>query len=504
MKKVLLTLAIAAMGTGVAGAVANVYTSALKIANGKIEFVLNDNADKVVFNLIKDGNIIESVDLGACVKGANSVAVPTLSSPAGSYSWSLTASAAAVTEITPLTDGSDVNLQVSAGRGVAVDWSPASPAFGNVYAVSPAAPGKQGARTAVGLYAFNAALQAVNADAYTGGMEWLSSSSNPNEVAVAENGQVFISSWADNAQSGVFVAEPTDLAGSWKSVFAESERDSNGLVTIDGVKVHGSVNGLALYGEGDARMLYTTDEDINGTNGDLMVYNIGKLTQPWATAPTYNWGHPDGYVNANQRIQSDRRGGLWCGQYRWQESAANACVYHLNSKGELDFQTGDKSIFLGSTPGGSIACTPDGKLLACLGSDNGLGFVVAKVTFNDEGIPALEKAYEGTFEAPYTGKRPLDADFDAAGNLYVIFNADNEAGGIAAYAIPKDVNEFTTPALDKITLTPSGVADVTAAADEVIEAVYTVTGARVAADLDALDNGVYIVKTNVRTYKIIK
>lgn len=504
MKKALLTLAIAAMGTGVAGAVANVYTSALKIADGKIEFVLNDNADKVVFNLIKDGKIIESVELGAGVKGANSVAIPALSSPAGEYSWSLTASAAAVTEITQLTDGSDVNLQVSSGRGIAVDWSPASPAFGNVYAVSPATPGKKGARTAAGLYAFNAALQAINADVYTGGMEWLESNSNPTEVAVAENGQVFISSWADNAQSGVYVAEPTDLGGSWKSVFAEGERNDKGLVTIDGIKVHGSVNGIALYGDGDARMLYTTDEDINGTSGDLMVYNIGKLAQPWATAPTYNWGHPDGYVNGNQRIQSDKRGGLWCGQYRWQESAANACVYHVNSKGELDFQTGDKSIFLGSTPGGSIACTHDGKLLACLGSDNGLGFVVAKVTFNDEGIPALEKAYEGTFTAPYTGKRPLDADFDAAGNLYVMFNADNEAGGVAAYAIPKDINEFTTPANGTITLTQGGVAEIGAPVQETVVAVYTAAGARVSSDIKALDHGVYIVKTTARTYKIVK
>lgn len=504
MKKQLLALAVLAMGCSAAYAGANVYASGLKINDGKIEFVLNDNADKVVFNLIKNGTVVESVDLGAGVKGLNSVVLPELKSEAGQYDWSLTASAAAVTEVTALTDGSDENLQTSSARGIAVDWSPASPVFGNVYTIAPAKTDKTGARTACGLYAFNAALQPVNAEPYTGGIGWLESNSNPNNVAVAENGQVFVCSWADNAQSGVFVAEPADLGGNWTSVFAEAERDANGLVTIDGAKVHGSVQDIALYGTGDSRMLYTSDEDINGSNGDIMAYAIGNLSSPWATAPTANWGHPDGYVNGNQRLYSDQRGGLWIGQYRWQESAANACVYHLNPEGQVDFQTGDKSVFLGSTPSGAIATNADASLLACLGSDSGLSFVVAKVTYGENNVPVLEKAYEGTFQAPYTGKRPMDAAFDAAGNLYVVFNSNDNAGGIAAYAIPKDVNEFTTPALDKVTVTKGGVADVTAAADEVIEAIYTVTGARVAADPDALDNGVYVVKTNVRTYKIIK
>ena len=504
MKKFLLPLAALIIGTGAANAAANVYASALKIENGQISFVLNDAAEKVVFNIVKDGAVVASADLGAGVKGVNTVAVPTVEVPNGTYSWSLTASAAAVTEVTALSDGSDTNLQISAGRGIAVDNSVTSPAFGSVYAVSPSKPGKAGARIGVGLYAFNAALEAVNTDPYTGGIEWLASSSNPNNVAVAQNGDVFICSWADNANNGVYVVAPDALDGAWTSVFAEGERDAAGLVTIDGAKVHGSVQDIALYGDGDSRMLYTSDEDMNGNSGDIMVYNIGKAASPWAVAPTADWGHPDGYVNGNHRLYSDQRGGLWLGQYRWQESEANACVYHLNKDGQLDFKTGDKSIFLGSLPSGSIAVSADGSLVACIGSDSGLGFVVAKATYDENGVPSLEKLCEGTFEAPYTGKRCMDAAFDAAGNLYVIFNSDNEAGGVAAYAIPKEVNEFTTPALDTITLGQDGIVDAATEADEVVEAVYTATGAAVAADLDALAPGVYIVKTNVRTYKIVK
>ena len=514
MKKILLPLAALLLGATSAYAGANVYASALKVTDGKVSFVLNDAATKVVLNVIKNGNIVATADLGAGVKGINNVDIPSISVEPGTYQWSITVSAEANTEVVQLTDGSDENLQTSSGRGIAVDMFPSSPAFGNVYVASPATAGQEGARTEAGLYAFNAALAPINETAYTGGIEWEKGNSNPNHVAVAENGQVFICSWGD-AQGGVYVAEPADLGGNWTSVFAEGERNDKGLVTIDGVKVHGSVQDVALYGKGDVRMMYTSDEDMNGNAGDIQVYNIGTLANPWAKAPTADWGHDAGYVNANHRLASDQRGGLWLGQYRWQESDANACVYHINAKGEWDFHTGDKSIFLGSTPAGAIACNADGSLLACIGSDNGKGLVVAKATYDENGLPTLEKYCEFSYTG--YGTRPLSAAFDAANNLYVIFNNAGNAGGVAVFAIPTDKNEFTTPALVDLELSTSGIVDA-AVADYTFEggvitaytgaAVYTVAGVKVAegttVDTNALAAGVYVVRTGKKTFKIVK
>lgn len=514
MKKILLSAAAVLLGAGAAYAGANVYASSLKLDSGKVSFVLNDDATMVVFNIIENGHTVASADLGAGIKGLNTFDVPSFNVAPGTYQWSITASADANTEVVQLTDGTDENLQTSSGRGIAVDMFPSSPAFGNVYVVSPATAGQPGARVEVGMYVFNAAMQPVNATPYTGGIEWEKGNSNPNNVDVAENGQVFICSWADG-QGGVYVADPDNLAGNWTSVFADGERDDKGLVTIDGAKVHGSVQDVALYGSGDARMMYTTDEDMNDNNGDIMVYNIGTLSNPWNTAPTADWGHDAGYVNANHRLASDQRGGLWLGQYRWQESAANACVYHINAKGEWEFHTGDKSIFLGSTPAGAIACNADGSLLACVGGDNGKSFVVAKAVYDENGLPELEKYCEFTYTG--YGTRPMAAAFDAADNLYVIFNNADNTGGVAVFALPAEKNEYTTPATSDIEISTSGIVEVSVAgytfAGGIITAetgasVYTITGVKVAEgtviDTSTLASGVYAVRTDKATFKIVK
>lgn len=517
MKKILLPLAALLLGTGAASAAANVYASGLKAENGKISFILNDAADKVVFNLVKDGTVVATADLGAGQKGLNTVDFPSLNVENGTYSWSLTASAAAVTEVTRLTDGTNTALQTSSARGIAVDMAPASPGFGNIYTVTPGKPSQTGERVQTGLYAFNAAMEALNDDAYTGGIEWeATGSSSPNNVTVGDEGDIFICSWGD-AQGGVWYLTPDNLSADWKSVFAEGERNSDGLVTIGGAKVHGSVQDVALYGTGAARTMYTSDEDMNGTNGDIMVYNIGALENPWATAPTADWGHPDGYVNGNHRLCSDRRGGLWLAQYRWQESDANACVYHLTDKGICDFHSGDKSVFLGSTPVGAMGLNADGSLMAVAGSDNGLSFTVASVAYDAEGVPSLSKLYDVTFDAPYTGKRPFDVAFDAADNIYIVFNNAGEAGGIAAWALPKEKNEYTTPAIGTIDVTSAGVETISAAtlsydgttiksaeAAEVFNALGTKVAAGTEINTTGWAAGIYVVRAGKSTLKIAK
>ncbi len=518
MKKVLLPFAALVLSAMPAMAGANVYASGLKAENGKISFILNDKADKVILNLLDGETIVATADLGACEKGLNTLDMPSINAEPGTYTWSLTVSAAAVSEVTLLTDGTNTDIQTSSARGIAVDNHQQSPAFGTIYTVTPATPGQEGARTETGLYAFNAALEPINETAYTGGIEWPEkSASSPNNVAVADNGDVFICSWGDDAANGVYWAAPGKLAEDWNDVFAAGEKDGNGLMTIDGTAIHGSIQDLALYGEGENRILYTSDEDYGPTEYEnIMVYAIGDLATPWATAPTHDWGYPEGYINSNHRIYSDGRGGLWLCQYRWQESAANACIYHLNANGELDFQTGDKSIFLGSGLVGAMGVNADYSLICVADSGNGATFTVASIAWGEDGIPSLTKLYSFSL-APY-GNRPFDIAFDAADNLYIIFNNANETGGIGAWALPKEKNEYTTTALGTISVSTDGIesqicetpitysAGIIRATEEA--EVYTTAGICIARgteiDANTLAGGVYIVRAGKNTLRIIR
>lgn len=518
MKKILLPMAALLLGAGSAFAGANVYASGLKTENGKISFILNDAAEKVVLNIIKDDAIVKSVELGAGVKGINSVDIPDVDVADGSYAWSLTVSAAAIAEPTLFTEGTNETIQLSSGKNISADTNPANTTFGTIYVSSPMKGSQTGARVAGGIYAFNAALEAINEEPYTGSIEWPeASTSSPMGIDVASNGQVFICDWSD-AHGGAWVMDGANPTAAFQPVFAEGERAESGLVTINGANVHGSLQDIAVYGEGDARMLYTDDEDLNSNAGEVFAYAIGNLAKPWDTAPTASWGNCDGKMaNANQRIASDRRGGVWASQYRWHESEANPQLMHVNAQGVWDFTTGDMSVVVGGNPVGSLGVNVNGSLIAVGGHDNGLQMNVASVTFGEDGVPALTKLYEipfGTY-----GKRPFDITFDAADNIYVIFNNEGATGGIAGWALPKEKNEFTTPAIGTIAIETGAGIDAVDAADAIsFEAgvitaanaatVYSATGAVVAQGTEINTNGwaagVYIVRAGAATLKIAK
>lgn len=509
--------ALLASATAGAAPQANVYASALKAADGKIQFVLNDAATKVVFNLVKDGNVVESVDLGAGAKGLNTVDVPALTSAAGTYCWSLTVSAPAVTEATLLTDGTQENIQIGAAKGVAVDFTPASPYFGNVYLSAPGKPSYNGARGGYGVFAFNAALETINEEPYHGGIAWgEESTSSPNNIAVGDNGDVFVCDWSDG-NAGVWIMNP-GTPETFAPVFAAGETAASGLVSINGVNVHGSVQACAVYGSGAGRMLYTDDEDLNSNNGEIFVYAIGELSSPWNKAPTAAWGNCDGKLaNGNQRVVSDRRGGVWTSQYRWNESEANMCLMHCSSQGVWDFTTGDKSIFLGSTPCGAMGVNADGSLVAVAGNQDGRSFTVARVSYDEAGVPSLSEYCKDVPFQNY-GKRPFNVAFDAADNLYIQFNNDGAEGGLAVWALPKEKNEYTTAANGTVEVGNAGLKNTVIAnsmrveggvivADNAVR-VFTATGILVAegnaVSTSALGRGLYIATDGVSTIKIVK
>lgn len=490
---------------------ANVYASALEVvAANTIRFTLNSDATSVAINLYKNGQLVKTIDLGPQAQGVNTVEVPESDLAEGDYTWSLTAKGTKAEKMAELDLTTYPDLLMGNARGLAIDVYPASPAFGTMYLSNPVNVSKKAARTAAGVYGFSADMQTLNAEPWTDGLVLASGNSAPYSLTVADNGEVFVADWSDGS-GGVSIMNPA--THKFSPVFADGDRDANtGLVSIGGTAVHGSVQHVAVVGQGADRILYTRDEDMpEGDN--IYQYNIGNLDQPWSAAPTRNLGKP--YANGNNRIIPDGRGGMWVSQYRYTESEAYPCVFHLNANFEVDFQTGDKSIFVGNACVGDMAVSPDGSMMAMADGTTKM-VTVAKITWNGN-VPSLEKLCESTYSK--ASARPFNVAFDYANNLYAVFNDDELNGGVTGWVIPVE-NESTTPAMATLRVT-SGVDDITADSEAGISyfmgtlnahgaemQVYTAAGVLVAQgyvlETAGWENGVYIVRAGNHTLKIVK
>ena len=500
MKKFLFPAAMRLLSSLSAGAVANVFASELCFDGQKITYRLNDNAEKVSIELLDaNGEVVYTHDLGSANKGHNEFSLDELSAEAGDYNWRLVVKGDPIAEPTLITADKPEALNVSNIRGLGIDTWQESPAFGSMYAAS-AANGstvRPGARTEVGVYAYNADLSAKSDNAYTGGQEWKGNSS-PNNIKVDQTGQVFVCDWTDG-HAGIWIMDPQNPTAEFKPVFGGGERSENGLLTVDADSVAGSVQDFALYGKGENRMLYTSDEDINSNNGEIFVYAIGDLANPWNVAPTAAWGNNDGKIaNANHRVHSDQRGGLWVSQYRWEESEANPCLSHVNAAGEWDFQTGDKSLVIGSGPAAAMAVNADGSLIAVADNGHGVNITVLKVTYDENGLPTLTE-YCKIDVATY-GNRPMGLAFDAANNIYAAFNNDDAEGGIGGWALPNSENTYTTTANMPLSAT-SGINSVDVdGTDNAAPEYFDITGRRVA---NPEAGQFYIERRGVKVSKVI-
>lgn len=489
------------LSASTAGAVANVFASELRFDGQKITYRLNDDAEKVFVEVLDaSGNVVCNFDLGLAKKGLNEFFVAALPVEDGTYAWRLVVKGAPVAEPTLITSDKPEALNVSNIRGLGFDTWQESPAFGSFYAASAAniSAVRPGARTEAGVYAYNADFSAKSDAAYTGGQEW-SGNSSPNNIRVSEDGQVFVCDWTDG-HAGVWIMNPEDPAADFKPVFGGAERNGDGLLTVDGVKVAGSVQDFALYGKGEKRMMYTSDEDINSNAGEIFVYAIGTLATPWNTAPTACWGNNGGkIVNANQRVSSDRRGGLWVSQYRWEESDAYPVLSHVNAAGEWDYQTGDKSLILGSGPAGASAVNSDGSLIAVADNGHGTNITILKATYDENGLPALAEFCK--IDVTGYGNRPLGVAFDAANNVYAAFNNDDADGGIGAWALPNPDNTYTTTANMPLTL-ESGINGVCIGESDNTPAEYfDITGRRVE---NPEAGHLYLERRGTKVSKVIK
>ncbi len=442
---------------------ANVYASELDVISGaglKLAFTLNTKANAVRIDVKENAQTLRSIEAGSLLKGRHVLPVDLGDLPAGTYQWSVTTTSDPISEPVKFSNDQQQEMQFYSPRGVAVDNNFDSPFFGRIYASETSGGTVTNRSTSDGIYILNAAFEDITGqfqDGYKGGVSWTTASS-PMRLCVAPDGKVYLTDWSDS-HSGVWIMDPADPAGSFTEVFAGNLRNSSGLASKSGVNVHGSISHCWVTGTGEDTKLFTFDEDYTdavATNtGNLLQYNIGTLKSSWNKAPSaivYNDAlNGNLQQNFNSCIAPDGRGGWWISQYRQTDSQSVPCLIHVNPAGSVDFNSGVTPTLIGNSETGGMAVNQDGSILA-MGCKNEVK--VFRVTFNAS-APSLSLLYS---IQPAMGNI-CGISFDLAGNLYAISNVSER---LAAWALPKPENTFTTPAPAgrEIRYLLSGIADV--------------------------------------------
>ena len=502
------------------GAHPNIFASRLGVKDSRtVSFALNARARSVRLNLLKEGETVKSFDLGSFERGHNTAKIPDDESVAeGEYEWSLTVEGDGAPASPMKFAGNDTGtLAISSPRGLTIDRDPRSDSFGNIYATSVANDSKTWGRCGAGVYVVDALHNDVFGQGdtpYSGGVDW-SGTYSPMRAKTAPDGKVYICDWS-NAHSGVWIMDPENPSDDFRQLFASGSRDSSGLVTIDGVNVHGSVVDVCFKGEGEEMAMYTADEDL--PTKFIHRYDLGgNSSEQWSGAPSKDYAQKyldSELLNGSQSLAADGRGGIWVGQNRYTNSVACPSLMHINGDtDEWDYACGDKEVIPSSSWMGAVAASADGGLVAVAGLDK---IYICAAEFDSGNTPSLSLKY--TVSSPGSS-RPYGLALDAADNLYAVYDdTETAGGGIAAYALPREEDVFTTPGSGTLSFhgPVSGVDSMETPAIErngniftaggmQIE-VYSLSGAKVAGgyriDITGLDRGVYILRAGRQTIKI--
>lgn len=461
MKHFLLAIA-ACLALGATAQEANVYASGLKATQVdgnkyEISFVLNAPATAVDL-LIGD----KTFNLGAGVKGVNTVEVTLEDVTGENLAWSLKATGEPNTSDVPIKvedKTTNDNLNFYYARSIAIDNDIESPYFGRIYVTESGH--SASSRTSNGLYVFNAAFEDCTEQGdvpYAGNAGFEASSASPQRVFIAKDA-LYLCDWSDS-HPGVWKADPADLTKDFTPIFGGENYNGTGLLVNrdggDSIAIAGSIVSIWVEGEGENTVLYTFDEDYVGPAGfnkTLLQYNIGNAENPWVQAPSAvvfdNAEHLE--QNGSTNIIPDATG-WWISQYRWLEAPELPALIHFNtSTNTVDFNsaTADPDgVMVGNSQIGGLAINEEGTLLAIANND---GIKVFEMGETSDGAPLLTPKYQ--FLHGMANNRVWSLAFDVAGNLY---QANDQSAGLAIFAMPTDDNSYTTPAPADQAITVAG------------------------------------------------
>jgi hypothetical protein len=469
-------------------AVAGIYAYGLEFAKDGEEFVFNFNAnadaqDAYITFYDTEGNELGSIDVPDVKQGANSIVLTINDLPGNAgenLHWSVTLQGENITSIRRI---NPTGQNYSGGQlFVAVDKSPCSPAMGTIYAGHRPASGSANN----GIYVCDAMGQRVSETLYRGGHSW----SSNYRMAVDAQGKLYVPDWGDGT-SGVYIADPTDMGGTWTEFFVGS-RQSSGLIVNNGQNVGSSTPGVAIGGKGADTKLYVYLEDFGNGVG---VYNIGQpdgsIVDTWSTAPNQYFDIGAWQLNTNGNVVADGQGrGVWVAQYRsaGNNAAGVPSLMFVDNDGNVTFNSG-RAPYIDMLNGSDRAGFAVNDACDLLVINDGSGMLQFFDLTWDGNTPTIAPKYSFSADARNSAGSIFQMGFDYAGNLVCSGN------NIGIYSLPTQQNVHTTPACGEFETIhiPTAVNEASVAKTVVSERYYDIRGIEYSQPVE----GVNIV---VRTY----
>ncbi len=378
------------------------YTASFKstgvMSNAKLIFTNSSTKEQTV------------IETGAIKKGSNTITIDATKFAEGvSYTW-------AVAFDNPASGGYSLvhndNSVVYSGAvlGLAIDNDETSANFGNIYTNTGSGQG----------------IQRFNPDLSKNGSKVLSGYFGMNGYSnrlTVYGGKVYVAN-NNSTNPGVWVYNPSAATATTTNILANE------------------VNGVAFYGEGANRKMYT----INGGDRLAYGYNIGASDTKQSTASTTFSNIQAKLWNDGDIIATDK--GLFVSQrrYRVGNNASSPAFMVASYSDVINFTSEDLSSTLPGTERGGMALSKDQKTFAIVdgweqtssfvGIEGDIELEIYNVTWSGN-TPSFTHSYT----IPLSGTHRVDQlAFDHANNLYI---ASREQG-LLVYAIKNPSRQTVT------------------------------------------------------------
>lgn len=416
---------------------------------GVYTFSYNANSDAKAAALVF---YKESVEAGRVVvdvkKGANTFELAAAMLPGAEgdvFTWALDLTGDAIANWGRVHHTPLANLKADASTAmvrpfVAINNNPQTDYFQYLYVMD-----RQGSGNAKsGLHAFTPDYKQINTAPLKGGRATYGS---PYRTYVDDQGYIWISDGRD-ATSGIIVADPANLEGTYEEFFDFDTRNDAGLLTNGGVDVGSSSVGISIYGTGKDAKLLTVNEDA-GTwlkEMSLVIYNIGTEEGTYK----HSWdGLPSAQIELKGMAAIDGyplgcSHGVWIATRRTSgqnnSSATALQFYDWNGTRQMSSAEAPYNELIDGSLSGACALTEDESVLYFV--DGSCNLMVWDIVWEGD-KPAMTLRY--SYATGLADIREMHLDY--AGNLVC-----SGVSGLTVFAIPSAENNTVIPAKKALTV----------------------------------------------------